>query len=198
MNVVVHERRLRDVADRALTLAHEHFLARQLFLGRQGRIKPAQWVELGGWRKVDHVLHLRHHRQLIGSVGQMDALARGADVIAVEVGGPLLELGEVLDRAQRALGAVNLLVEHAAQAGGVEPETGRLRPHLGGLMEGTVAVEVGVAVQACHAQMLLGALAVLGLIEFLLRERREQQPQAFHLHRGDQPDHQPVEIPDGQ
>ena len=37
-----------------------------------------------------------------------------------------------------------------------------------------VGVEIGVAVEAGHAEALLGDLAVLGLIELLLRERREQ------------------------
>ena len=109
-----------------------------------------------------------------GPVGQVHALARGADVVAVEVGGALLELGEVLDRAQRALRAVDLLVEHAAQAGRVEPEARRLRPHVGRQMEGGVGVEVRVAVEAGDAQARLGDLAVLGLVELLLRERREQ------------------------
>ena len=44
------------------------------------------------------------------SVGQMDALLGGDDVIAVEVGGPLLEFGEIFDRPQRPLRAVDLLV----------------------------------------------------------------------------------------
>ena len=53
-----------------------------------------------------------------------------------------------------------------------------------------------MAVEAGDAQVLLGALAVLGLIELLLRERRQQKPQAFHLHRADQPHRQLVEVPD--
>ena len=96
-------------------------------------------------------------------------------MVAVEVGRALLELGEVLDRAQRPLGAVDLLVEHAAQAGGVEPEAGRLRTDVRSQVEGAVGVEIRVAVEAGDAQALLGHLAVLGLIELLLREGRQQE-----------------------
>jgi len=52
-------------------------------------------------------------------------------MVAIEIGGPLLEFGEVLDRPKRALGAMDLLVEQATQAGGIEPEAGRLRPDVG-------------------------------------------------------------------
>ena len=51
-------------------------------------------------------------------------------LIAVEVRRALLELGEVLDRSQAALRAMDLLVEDAAQAGGVEAEAAFLRPHV--------------------------------------------------------------------
>jgi hypothetical protein len=45
------------------------------------------------------------------------------DGIAVEVGGALLELGEVFDRAQAAFGAMDLLVEEPPQARGIEAQT---------------------------------------------------------------------------
>ena len=131
-----------DVARGALALAHEHPLASQLLLRRLARIEPAQGVELGRRREVDDVLHLRHHRDLVDAVGQVDALALRADVVAVEVGGALLELGEVLHRAQRPLRAVDLLVEQAAQADGIQPEAGRLRADVRRLVEGRVGVEI--------------------------------------------------------
>jgi hypothetical protein len=55
-----------------------------------------------------------------------------------------------------------------------------------------------VAVEAGDAQARLGDLAVLRLIELLLRERGEQQPQAFHLNRRDDAGHGLIEIPDGE
>jgi hypothetical protein len=97
---------------------------------------------LGGGGKVDDVLHLRHHRHLIEPVWEVHALALGAHVVAVEVRGPLLELGKVLNRPQRPLRAVNLLVEQAAQAHRVEPKPRRLRPHIWRLVESRVGMEV--------------------------------------------------------
>ena len=48
------------------------------------------------------------------------------------------------------------------------------------------------------AEARLGDLAVLGLVELLLRERRQQQPQSLHLHRRDDAVHQLVEVLDRQ
>ena len=64
-----------------------------------------------------------------------------------------------------------------------------LRAHVRVQMEGGVGVDVGVAVQARDAEALLGDLAVFGLVELLLRKRRQQQPHAFHLHRRHVADH---------
>ena len=59
-------------------------------------------------------------------------------------------------------------------------------------------MEIRVAVKAGHTVALLGNLAVLGLIEFFLRERCEKEPQAFHLDRRDNPIHDFIEIADGE
>ena len=74
------------------------------------------------------------------------------DRVAVEVGGALLELGEVLDRAEAPLRAVDLLVEHAAEADGVEAEPALLRADVGVEVELAGGVAVDVAVEAGHAQ----------------------------------------------
>ena len=58
----------------------------------------------------------------LNAIEDVHALLDGVDLVAVEIGGALLELGEILDRAQAALGAVNLLIDHAAQADRIEPE----------------------------------------------------------------------------
>src|SRR3954468_14938004 len=103
-------------------LAHEDLLAGKLLLAGLGRIEPAEWIELRRGREIDDVLHLCHHRDVIDTVGPIDALALSADVVAVEIGGALLELREILDRTQRPLRAVNLLVEDTAQAHRIKPE----------------------------------------------------------------------------
>lgn len=76
---------------------------------------------------------------------------------------------------------MNLLIVETAQAGGVEAETRSLRANIGRQVKGAVGVEIRVAVKAGHTVALLRNLAVLGLIEFFLRERSEKKPQAFHL-----------------
>jgi len=53
------------------------------------------------------------------------------NLVAVEIRRPLLELGEVLDRAEAPLRTVNLLVEHAAQAHRVQAHTSLLGPGVG-------------------------------------------------------------------
>ena len=117
----------RRMAAGALRLAEEELLAAQLgsVSPSRGSSRPGQ-VELRRRREVEHVLHLRHVDDL-DPVEDVHALLDGVDLVAVEVGGALLELGEVLDRAQAALRAVDLLVEQAAQAHRVEPEAALLR-----------------------------------------------------------------------
>jgi hypothetical protein len=57
-------------------------------------------------------------------------------MVTVEVGGSLLEFREIFHGPQRAFGAVNLLIGHAAQAGGVQAEANSLRSTAGrGLSE---------------------------------------------------------------
>jgi hypothetical protein len=51
----------------------------------------------------------------------VDALLGGDDVVAIEVGAALLELGEVLDALQGALRSEESLDVDAPQRGGVDP-----------------------------------------------------------------------------
>ena len=102
--------------------------------------------------------------------------------IAVEVGGPLLELGEVLDGLQRPLRAEQPLDVHAAQRGRVDAVAVLVGADVADGVRGGVGVAVGVAVEAGHARGCgLQAAAVVGGVELLLRKRRDQQPQAFEL-----------------
>jgi len=54
--------------------------------------------------------HMRHEQAIDGE----HPFFRRADVIAVEIGSPLLELRKVLHGSQTAFGTVNLLVEYPA------------------------------------------------------------------------------------
>ena len=64
-----------NVAGRALALAQEDALARELLFARLARVEPARRTSsLGAGGKSMHVLHLRHHRDLIGAVWQIHAL----------------------------------------------------------------------------------------------------------------------------
>ena len=71
--------------------------------------------------------------------------------VAVEVGGPLLELGEVLDGLQRALRAEQALDVHAAQRRRVDAVAVLVRPDVADGVRGGVGVAVGVAVEAGDA-----------------------------------------------
>src|SRR3982751_3250706 len=97
-------------------------------------------------------------------------------MITVEIRRTLLEFGEILDRAQRALGAMDLLVEQATQADRVNAETSILRPCIRIQVKGGIGVEVGMAIKAGYAELWFRHLAVVRLVELFLRERRQQQP----------------------
>jgi hypothetical protein len=100
-HIVAQERRLRQVTRGAATLAEKYLLARELVcVASAGSSRPS----LGAGEKVDHVLHLRHHRHLVGAVRQVGALAGGADMIVVERGGALFEPKGRLRPSSRAMG----------------------------------------------------------------------------------------------
>ena len=157
----------------ALPLAKEHLFAAPFALGGPGGIQPPLRRELRGRRKVEHVLHLGHMRDL-DAIQDHQALLHGMDRIAVKVRGPLFELGKILHRAQAALGAVNLLVEHPPQAGGIEPHPPLLRAVIRIQMELGRRMPVDMAVQAGNPQAGGGTLAVIGRIELFLRQRGEE------------------------
>ena len=196
--LIVHERQRRDVAFGAAALAHEHPLTGHFPLVRLAGIEPPGRIELRRRRKVDVVLHLRHHRGLVVALRQMHALALRARLVAIEIGGALLELAEILDRAQRPLRAMDLLVEEAAQADRIQSEARRLRSYIGRLVKGGVRMEIRMAVETGDAEALVLDFAFLGLVELLLRKWGQQQTQPFHLHRGDKTDHHFVIVLDRQ
>ena len=129
----------------------------QLAGRRLRRVEPARDGQLRRRREVEHVLHLGHVGDL-DPIQDVQPLLHGVDLVAVEVGRPLLELGEVLDRAQAPLRPVDLLVEQPAQAHRVQPKAPLLRPMSGVEVELARGVAVDVAVEAGHAQAGLSAL----------------------------------------
>src|SRR5207237_10634984 len=88
------------VATGTLTFVDEDLLAAQFALGGPCRVKPSSCrVELGRWREVQHVLKLRHMADL-NPIEYVHAFLDCMNLIAIEVGGTLLELCEVLNRTQ--------------------------------------------------------------------------------------------------
>src|SRR5260370_34258545 len=102
-------------------------------------------------------------------------------MIAIEIGGTLFELREILNGAQRSFRSMNVLVEHSLQAYGIDAKPGGLRPDVRRLMKRRIGVKIGMAVEARHAEALVFRLAVLGLIEYLLEDRHPQQAQRFKV-----------------
>src|SRR5205823_2892617 len=95
----------------------------------------------------------------------LESLLHRPDRVPVEVGRALLELREVLDGAQAAFGAVDLLIEYPPQAGRVQAEAAVLRADVGAEVELPRGVAIHVAVQAGYPLLRLRTLAVVGQVE---------------------------------
>src|SRR5512145_1419425 len=109
----------RDVASGALRLSEER-LPPRLRLAPPRRIELPVDSELGGRRKIQELLELRHGLNLAPTVERVDALLGSDDRVSVEVGRALLELREVFDAPERSLGAEEPLDVHAAKARSVD------------------------------------------------------------------------------
>src|SRR5207247_1210775 len=94
--------------------------------------------------------------------------------VAVEVGGSLLELGEVLDRAQRALRAEQSLDVHTAQGRCVNAVAEGLRADVPHQVRRGIGMAVGVTVEAGDATRRLDRTAILSGVELLLHELRRE------------------------
>ena len=91
------------MAGDTVRLPEEQVLACDLSLTRPCTIQPpGHGIQFRRRRKIDHVLDLRHmcHLQTIDDV---HSFLHRADRIAVKIGCPLFEFGEVLDRSQASL-----------------------------------------------------------------------------------------------
>ena len=106
-------------------------------------------------------------------------------MVAIEVGRALLELSEVLHRLEGALRPEEALDIHAAECRRIDPVPELLRPDVPDQVRGPVGVAVHVAIKAGHPDHPVGAIRppVLGRIELLLGELRDQKAQTFELLR---------------
>ncbi len=106
--------------------------------------------------------------------------------VAVEV---LLDLGEVIHRADRALRGKQQLRVVAAHGRRVDAQARVVRPRVGRELDGAVGVAVDVAREARHALGGLGSDAVVRDVEPGGLERRDQQPQPVELLGGEEAVH---------
>ena len=163
----------RSVAGGALRFAKKQFLPAQLALAGFPRIELAINPEFGcGW-EVEQRLELCHRVDLTSTLQRINSLLRGDDGIAVEVCRALLELGEVLDRLERALRAEEPLDIHSAQRGRINAMPVLLRADVADKMRSRVGVAVRVAVKARDAAMRMHGAAVARHVELLLGKRGE-------------------------
>src|SRR3954453_1673005 len=168
-----------SVTLRAAALVKEDLLAANLGLTRPGPVKPARvGMKLRRGREIEHVLHLRHVADL-DTVDDVHTFFCRVHFISVEISGPLLEFREILNRAQAAFGAMDLLIENTAEASGIQTEAPLLRPHVRCEVELPGGVSIDVTIEAGHAQAGIAGLPVVGRIELFLREGGEQHAEAI-------------------
>src|SRR5262245_57251372 len=77
---------------------------------------------------------------------------------------------------------MNLLVGHATQADGINSDAPLLRAHVGVQMKLCGGMPIDVTIEAGDSETRVSGLPVVGRIELLLWERREEQSQAVQLH----------------
>src|SRR5262249_47227967 len=146
----------RRMAGAALALAVEDLLAAQLRLAGLPRVEPSEHVELRRRREVEQLLELGHEVELAPPLERVHALLlvrrRGGRRVAVEIGGALLELGEVLDALQRTLRAEEALDVDAAKRRRIDPMAVLVRPDVADGVGRGVGVAVRVTVEARDAE----------------------------------------------
>src|ERR1700730_1282194 len=111
---------------------------------------------------------------LAAAFQNIDPFLGGDDRIAVEIGCTLLEFGEILDRFQGALRAEQPLDVHAAERRRIDPMAIGLGTDIADKMRRAVSMTVRMTIEASDATARLLGTAILGLVELLLRERRQQ------------------------
>src|SRR5207249_2156519 len=157
---------------RALRLPEEESLPAHLRRRGLLGIELPEHVELRRRREVQDLLELRHVVDLAAPLEDVDALLRGDHGVAVEVGRALLELREVLDRLQRALGPEQALDVDAAQGRRLDPVTKFLRTDVADQVRRAIGAAVLMTIEAGHAEARVLTSAIRRQVELLLRERR--------------------------
>ncbi len=153
-------------------LAVEQLFATQFLLAGLARIEPPLHIQLRCRGEVQQRLELTHEMHLTATLEHVHPLLGGDYRITVEVGGALLELGEVLDGLQRPLRAEQPLDVHPAQRRRVDAVAERLRAHIAGQVGSGIGVAVRMAVEAGYAAARMLATAIVGEVELLLRKGR--------------------------
>src|ERR1035441_8204222 len=125
----------------ALSLAKEDLLPTQLGGGCPGGVQLAVPAELGRRRKVENILNFRHGMHLASTLQRIHAFLCRNHLVAVEVGGSLLELSKVFNRLQGPLGTEEALNVHAAQGRSLNAMTEFLRPDIAYQVEGARSEE---------------------------------------------------------
>src|SRR3954449_6052131 len=106
-----------------LSFPEEHLLTAGFTCSGFGPVQAVRnGIELRRRRKVEHVLELRHVAHA-NAIENHHSLFHRMNRIAIEIGSALLKFGKVFDGPQAAFRPVNLLVEHAAEASGVQAES---------------------------------------------------------------------------
>ena len=153
--------------------------------GRELRgVELAEEVQARGRREVEQVLDLRHEVDLAAALQGIDPLGRSRDLVAVEVGGPLLELGEVLDRSSAPV-ASRTAAGCSRRAGSCVSmrrrcDCGRMSPTRWVAADVWPLTWQSKQATPCMPSGALG-LAVGRGVELLLRELRDQEPHALQV-----------------
>src|ERR1035437_8251231 len=121
-----------------LSLAEEDLLPAQLGGGGLGWVQFAVPSQLWRWREVENLLKFRHRTHLASALQYIGAFLCRNHLIAIEVGGSLLELRKVLNRLQGPLGTEEPLNVQAAQCRSFNAMAKLLWPDIAHQVEGAI------------------------------------------------------------
>ena len=139
------------MASRAFPFAEKDLFTPNFTRSCLSPVKTASYrIELRRRRKIQHILELRHVAHT-NSIQNDHALLHSVNGITVEVRRALLEFGKVFDRSKTALGTMNLLVEHAPQAGSIQTKPPFLWTYVGSQVELSSGMSIHVAIEARNA-----------------------------------------------
>src|ERR1700730_11410326 len=169
------------MASGTLSLAEENFLAVEFLRRCFFRVELSEHVEFGRRGKIEYLLKFRHVVNLAAALQDIDPFFGGDDRVSVEVGRALLEFRKILNSFQGPLRTEQPLDVDSAQGWRVDPVAHFLGTNVSRLVSGRVGAPVLMAIKARDSQTWMFDTAIRRLVELLLREWGEQQPQAFQL-----------------